>query len=330
MAEVLSTESIESSLGAAFGGEPVAAKPVAQPAPEVAEVDDALVADTSGDGDGIDPPVDAAAATDDAQPEYEPEFEVEVDGARELVRGKDRVQELIQKGLHYGKNSEAVAREREALAASTKQQQVVQHIQQAMSRTSLLQALDQQLEQWNKVDLGAMFDTDPFKALQLKEQRDQIRESRAAKFKSSSRKPSRRTRHSVRNHQRLAAEEQALIAKLPEWRNSERAKAEVGKITSWLQTQGYSKTESENVGDHRHMLLARKAYLYDQLMAGKDAKVKQVRTAQPMAKPGAAAPQTNGRVEFNKARAKLREFATKGNTRAQEDMVTRMFNSTFK
>jgi hypothetical protein len=326
MAEVLSTESIESSLGAAFGGEPVAKPaPVAAPEPVEVESDPGVEA-----ADTEDAPEVEAAPVEEA--EYEPEFEVEVDGAREIVRGKDRVHELIQKGLHYGKNSEAVAREREALAASTKQQQVVQHIQQAMSADiASLQALDQQLEQWNRVDLGAMFDTDPFKALQLKEQRDQIRESRAAKFQELQQKAQQAdTAFQTANHQRLAAEEQALIAKLPEWRNSERAKAEVGKITSWLQTQGYSKTESENVGDHRHMLLSRKAYLYDQLMAGKDAKVKQVRTAQPMAKPGAAAPQTNGRVEFNKARAKLREFATKGNTRAQEDMVTRMFNSTFK
>jgi hypothetical protein len=325
MPEALSTESIETSLGAAFGGEPVA-KPEPIAAPEPVEVEAAPVVEAADTEDA--PEVEAApeAVAD------EPEYEVEVDGAREIVRGKDRVHELIQKGLHYGKNSEAVAREREALAASTKQQQVVQHIQQAMSADiASLQALDQQLEQWNKVDLGAMFDTDPFKALQLKEQRDQIRESRAAKFQELQQKAQQAdTAFQTVNHQRLAAEEQALIAKLPEWRNSERAKAEVGKITSWLQTQGYSKTESENVGDHRHMLLSRKAYLYDQLMAGKDAKVKQVRTAQPMAKPGAAAPQANGRVEFNKARAKLREFATKGNTRAQEDMVTRMFNSTFK
>jgi hypothetical protein len=238
----------------------------------------------------------------------------------------------LQKGLHYSKNSEAVAREREALQATAKHQQEVGLVQQALQGDiAALQAMDQQLEQWNRIDLAALFETDGFKALQLKEQRDQLREARSAKFNELQRKAQHAAQvlQTARN-QSVAAEEQALLAKLPEWRNSEKAQAEAGKIKDLLRsTYGYTKQEVDNIGDHRNMLVARDAFLYRQLMANKDAKVKQVREAPGMVRPGMPA-QPNGRVEFNKARAKIKELGTKGNHAAQENMVTRMFERAFK
>lgn len=318
-------DDLEAALGAAFGVTPPAPKPVSdavEPPEEEAPAVEAEAEPLEAEGEE-EQPKEAVA---------EPEFEIEVDGAREIIRGADKIKETLQKGLHYSKNSEAVAREREAIQATAKHQQEVSLVQQALQGDiAELQAMDQQLEQWARVDLSALFETDGFKALQLKEQRDQLREARSAKFNELQRK----AQHAASvlqtaRSQSVAAEEQALLAKLPEWRNSEKAQAESGKIKDLLRsTYGYTKQEVDNIGDHRNMLVARDAYLYRQLMANKDARVKQVREAPGMVRPGAPA-QPNGRTEFAKARAKIREFGTKGNHAAQENMVTKMFERAFK
>jgi|SRR6185369_8896368 len=330
MSEV-DTGSLESALSSAFGGTPAPAPKTAPPveaapeaeAPEAPEVE-APEVEAAPEVEGEEQASEPVLA--------EPEFEVEVDGARETIRGSDKVKELLQKGLHYTKSQEAAVREREAIAAEQHRMQVVNAIQRAVSQDiAELQAYDQQLEQWSKVDWATAFDQDPFNALKLKEQRDQLREARAAKFNEFQHKSQQAEQaFNTARHQKLYAEEQALVAKLPEWRNSEKALAEASKIKSWLPSQGYSSAEVAAMDDHRAMLVARKAYLYDQLMAGKDAKLKQVRDAPQTVKPGAAQAQPNGRTEFAKARAKIKELGSKGNHRAQEDMATRMFERAFK
>jgi hypothetical protein len=318
-------ESLEASLGAAFGGEdlPKAPEPVAE-APDVEVPVEEPVDEGPEDELAPEAPEVVAAA--------EPEFEIEVDGTRETIRGADKVKELLQKGLHYSKNSETVAREREAITASAQRQQTINAIQQALAGDiTELKSYDQALEQWAKVDWAAAFDADPFNAMKLREQRDQLREARTAKFNEFQQKTSQAEQAlNQAQGQHLHAEEQALLAKLPEWRNSEKAQAEASKIKSWLSSQGYSKAEAEQIGDHRHMLVARKAFLYDQLMSNRDAKLKQVRTAPAVVKPGATPAQPNGRTEFGKAKAKLREFGTKGNHRAQENLASEMFERAFK
>jgi hypothetical protein len=319
-------DSLESALSSAFADAPAPKAPPVAAEPVVEAEAPVEVPEGAENELAAEPAEDPAPAVD------EPEFEVEVDGAREVIRGSDKVKEILQKGLHYTKNSEAVARDREALVATAKQQQTVQVIQNALAGDiSELRAYDQALEQWSKVDWNAAFDADPFNAFKLKEQRDQLREARAAKFSEFQHK-AQQADAAIKNagHQRLVAEEQALLAKLPEWRNSEKALAEAGKIKSWLANQGYSKAETDEIGDHRHLLIARKAYLYDQFMAGKDAKLKQVRDAPQTVRPGATQPQTNGRVEFSKAKAKIKELGTKGNHRAQENLATQMFERAFK
>lgn len=329
-------ESIEAALEGAFGGTPAPEKSVAKAEPEAAEseaadpVEESPEVEAEGDeAPAVDEPVEEEPAAEATT--AEPEYEVEVDGKLESIKGTDKVKEILQKGLHYTKNSEAVAREREAVQITHKQQQEVAAIQGAL-KTDIdqLQAFDARLEEYGKVDWTALYESDPMKALALREQRDQLREARTAKFNEFQHKANQAATY-LKNveAQRLGAEEQALLAKLPAWRNSETAQAESGKIKSFLQTMGYTKAEADNIGDHRHMLVARMAYQYKELMASKDQKVKQARTAPGQVRPGAQA-QPNSRADFKKNVQKLREFGTKGNHRAQENLVSQMFERAFK
>lgn len=328
--EMDDSPALESALGAAFGETPPVEKaPIAKaPAAKAAPVEEAPL---------TDPEVDPADLLQEEQPVeagVEPEFEIEVEpGKSEVIRGTDRVKELITRGLKAGRGFEENARVREALAAHVQQAQFHQQFQQAVSGDiAQIQALEQQLQHFDRIDWSAAYDSDPFNALKLKEQRDQLREQRAASLNNLNAKQQQFQVHVQQTqHQVLAAESEALLAKIPTWRNQEKATQERGEIASALTGfYGFTAQELSSVMDHRMLLVARDAAAYRKLLANKDARVKQAREAPATAKPGAAAPPQNGRVEFNKVKGKIKELGTKGNHHAQEQLATQLFERVFK
>ena len=253
MAEPISEQSVESALESAFGNAPA---PQKVPAKEAAPAQDAPVDEPAAEAAPAEEaeaePVEAAEA--EPAPEPEPEFEIEVNGAKELVRGKDQIRELLQKGRDYSQKTEAVARARDSIIAQAQQQAMAAQFQgQAWEDITAIRALDSRLDEYNKVDWATAFDTDPFNALKLKEQRDQLREQRNAKVAEFQQKRQQfEAGQAQAAQQRLAAEQAALLNKLPEWRNTEQATKEQREIANTL-AQNYGFNEAEIVGlvDHR-------------------------------------------------------------------------------
>lgn len=101
------------------------------------------------------------------------------------------------------------------------------------------------------------------------------------------------------------AERDRLLEKLPEWRDQAKASAEQKLIAETLLQTGYSQEELSELFDHRALVIARKAALYDQLQA---AKAKQVKPEPPKAiKPGAPKPPTEARnSDYQQALAKAK------------------------
>lgn len=323
----INAESLESALEGAFGDAPV--EPV-KAAPEKAQEPPDEPAETPED------PADLLAGQEEApkvEEPTDPEFELEIEPGKPEVLPLSKLKELAARGAKAGRGFEENARVREALQAHVMQTQMAQQFQQAVSQDiAQLQAIDLQLhQQFGSVDWQKEFSEDPFNAMKLKEQRDQLREARAAALQGLQGKQQQFQAQFQQNAQRLlAAENEALLAKVPAWRNAEKAKAEQGEIAGVLASQyGFTPQEVGTLTDHRMLLVARDAAAYRKLLANKDARVKQAREAPATAKPGAAQPATNGRVEFNKVRGKLRELGTKGNHRGQEQLATAMFEKAF-
>lgn len=330
MAEV-NVGAVEQALAQAFDGQPVP-KSARAPSPEV-ELDEAPEAETQEEDSPADEPVAEDVDEEAAEPVVEPEFEIEFNGTREVVRGTAQIKEMLQKARDYSQKSEQNARIRDALQAQHEQLQISSAFQRTVFEdVTQLQALDGQLEQFNKIDWAAAFDSDPFNALKLKEQRDQLREVRNAKLHEfQSKQQQFQQGQAQAAQQKLAAEHNALLAKLPEWRNSEKATTEQKSIAGWLQESGYSQAELAGLNDHRALVVARKAWLYDQLQAGKSAQLKQVRTAPPVVKPGATVQaQTKGKAAFAETMKDVRKAGQRGNHKAQEQLVQKMFDRAFK
>lgn len=314
---------------------PVAkAAPVPEPAEETAPAEDEpLPVDEDGEVN-VDQLLDGEPE-EPAITEPDPEFEVEVNGQKEIVRGKEKVTELLQKGLHYSRGSEEVARVREQLMAQAQMQQQQTAFQQAaFADISALQALDAQLEQFAKIDWATAIDSDFVGVMKLQEQRSALREAKNAKLAELNQKQQQFQQGQAEAAQRmLVAEESALLAKLPAWRNSETAKAEKTAISSALATRyGFQASELQNIMDHRMILVARDAMKWQELQRNKTEKVKQLRDAPPVAKPGAAATQADphSKAGFAKFTQELKRQGRAGNHRAQEELLTKAFSRTFK
>lgn len=330
-------ESLESALGGAFG-EP-AAEP-ANPAPTPA------AAKPAGEPAPVEPPAEPAADPADllteleTEPEEaepaatpEPSYEIEIDGKPETITGGERVKELLTRGLKAGRGFEENARVREVLQVQAQQAQLQAQFHQAVSPDiAEIQRLDYQIASFAQLDWQQAYDADPFNALKLREQRDQLKEQRAARVHDLNAKQQQFLAHMEQGaRQVLAAENEALLAKVPAWRNAEKAKQEQGEIAGALTGHyGFTKSEVDMLRDHRMLLVARDAAAYRKLLASKQQRVNQARAAPATAKPGAAAPPTNGRAEFNKVRGKIKELGTKGNHRAQEQLATQLLERAFK
>jgi hypothetical protein len=341
MAEISENAAL-GALEAAFGDAPPpkpAKAPVAPPkpvaeAPEPVPAEDAETDAVEAQDDAGEPAADDEADEPAEVVEAEPEYEVEVAGRKEIVKGKEQVKELLQKGLDYTRKAEANARNSEIIAAQARSLELQQQAQAALYEdVTTLRALDSQLEQYNKIDWAAAFDSDPFNAMKLKEQRDQLREARAAKSAELNHKHAAIQQGQAQAAQAaLRAENEALLNKLPQWRNSEQAQKEKQSLARYLMDSGFGEGEVSSLMDHRALLITRKAWLYDQLQASKDGKVKQLRDAPTMAKPGAAPQQqkANQKESFAKFRQELKARGKQGNSRAQEELMLGVLGRTFK
>ena len=336
----INTESLESALGSAFGGEepPPKAEP-AKPAPKAAPRAAPQAIEPEPQEPELvieDDPADLTTEIVEEAPEQvaeDPAFEIEIEPGKPETLPLSRLKELAARGAKAGRGFEENARVREALQAHVQQAQFHQQFQQAVSQDlTALQALDQQLQAYDRMDWVAAYDTNLTEALKLKEQRDQLRQQRAAVVQNLSAKQQQFQAHAQQGAQQvLAAETEALLAKVPAWRNAEKATLEKSEIVQALTSHyGFTAQEVSTALDHRLILVARDAAAYRKLLANKDARVKQARAAPATAKPGAQQAQTNGRVEFNKVRGKIKELGTKGNHRAQEQLATQLFEKAFK
>lgn len=103
----------------------------------------------------------------------------------------------------------------------------------------------------------------------------------------------------------LAQQAEMMVKAIPEWADAAKAQAGKAELSSWLEKQGYAPEEVGAIADHRAVAMARKAMLYDQLMA------KQADAAKKVANLPPKSPQRPGSGNTN---------ALDGRTRAMQNL----------
>jgi hypothetical protein len=147
-----------------------------------------------------------------------------------------------------------------------------QHEAQAQQLAAVIPALQQRLQLFAGINWERMAAEDPALFAQARPAYEalgaQLAEAEAAAFALSEQQA--QTRAAVVAHtRRLDEERQALAGKVPEFADPQRAPREAAALLGYLAKAGYGAAEIDGLTDHRHVVLARKAMLYDRLMEGR-------------------------------------------------------------
>lgn len=104
----------------------------------------------------------------------------------------------------------------------------------------------------------------------------------------------------------VETEKGRLLEAIPEWTKPEVAKVEKRKILDWGQKNGYTEAELNSIVDHRALVVARKAMLYDEMVAAKKNLRQTPTKGNPKpARPQAASTSPKKDLKLNRARERL-------------------------
>lgn len=257
---------------------------------EGAAEDEELLTDADADSEETDS--EQSEEDENSEEEEQPQvFTVKVDGKEvevtleELQKGYSRTQDYTRKTQQIAEVRKQTEAELQAVRAEREQY------------AQLLSALEAQVQQATQpnIDWDRLYQEDPIEWVRQRELMRENQEKNAAIQSEKQRLSELSQQEQMQQHQMLLQQEQeALMAAIPEWKDSKKAAAEKAMLVQFGQKAGFSPDELKNVVDHRAVVLLRKAALYDQMMS-KRGQIKPVTNNGPRpAKPGAA-----GRVSSN-------------------------------
>lgn len=105
----------------------------------------------------------------------------------------------------------------------------------------------------------------------------------------------------------LARSEQALLEALPSWRDPEKRVAEQKEVAQFLISNGYSPQDLNDLADHRAVLLARKAMLWDKAQSARQKQVSAPNPPPKAVKPGTSNPTNVKQTQAQQAFARFKK-----------------------
>lgn len=236
---------------------------------------------------------------------------VKVNGSTSQVPLADAIQsyeigQATKERLEEAKQHARTAREE----WSQKSQQLDSQI---ASAGSLIGAAEKVLDQESAIDWNKLREDDPAefsaKKAEIAERRqalDNLKRQAAETFTQN--QQAKQQEHQNLLQERLQQEAQSLLEKMPEWQDADRAKREKTELSEYLTSQGFSPQEVANAVDHRAIVIARKAMLFDRQNATGTVARKKLAKVPKTLKPGTPKPQDQrDREQIAKAKSRLRQ-----------------------
>ena len=250
----------------------------------------------------------------DVTDEGKARIRVKVDGEEQFL-GLDDLVRGYQLDKHAHQKAEQLNEERRAL-----HEQYTARIQEAEATQALAEealAADVESIDWDTLEKE---NPEVWAATRIKvQERAQALQQRKAQIMAQ------KQQADLEYRQRIAATEaQKLTEEIPEWKDQAVAEKEAKALGSYLIESGYHQQEVANVIDHRAMVIARKAMLYDKLMKergeGKKKARKAVRGKPRVVKSGARRDKGFER-KARQAELRKRVRATGGKPQAVADLI---------
>ena len=213
-------------------------------------------------------------------PQQSQTFRVKVDGEEvevpldELLKGYSRTAD-------YTRKTQAITQARKETEA-----ELAQAREERERYAATLQVLSQQLQamQPPEIDWDRLYQENPTEWVR---QRELARTRQEQMMWVQSQQQALQQRQQVEEQEQqartLESEREKLLDALPDWRDSDKARAEKAKIVEYATGKlGFSAEEISDIYDARAVVALRKAWLYDELMSKRD---KMRPTIQQKAKP---------------------------------------------
>lgn len=205
---------------------------------------------------------------------------VKIDG-KDVQLTPDQIAEAYKSGLKekdYRQKTMALSKERDAAQAekakaSEERQQYAQNLQGTAQQ---LQAL---LQIQDKIDWDDLVENNPQEFLRqrnLYNKRQTALNQHHAQLQQVQAQQAAEAREQRENF--VANQREEMLAKIPAWKDATKAKTEMSQIAEYLKDQGYDEKAINDITDHRPVVMARKAMLYDQIMGKAQAATKKVAT----------------------------------------------------
>jgi len=322
-----SEESLTSILDGAFGGDTPAPKAKQEQPEQPEEVE-------AADQESDEPTPDDLPDDEEAAPQSAPpgdEFEIVHNGETRKLSRAETIK-LAQQGFDYTQKTQRVAeQQKQAEAVLQRAAEVEQLMPQVAQELAIVKSFEQQLSAYANVDWVRLATDDPLEYPRHRAQYDQLVQGYQSANGQLQAKVGyvSQQRHAL-TAQKLQQEGERLKERVPEWRDPVRYKAEAQELHQYLVKSGADPVQVEQLSDSLAVAIARKAMLYDKLVSAKAEKVKQVRAAPPVVRPGANAQVDQGRQNFAKVRTEIVKAGRAGKSASQEQMMIGLLNKTFK
>ena len=242
----------------------------------------------------------------DSEPEVEASDEripVEVDG-KTIELTKAEIAEAYKNGLRQAdytkKTMEAADARKNADAESSAAKQERQEYAQKLNNYAI--QLQGTLQAQSQINWQQLLETDPVEYLK----QERTFTQRQAALQQAQQEQGRiyqqqQAEQADSVKQYISKQQQELLAKLPEWKDTAKLKAETSAIKEYLSVQGFNADELNNVVDHRNVIAYMKAMKYDALLARAGNATKRVAAVPAkVERPGGGTPQQTGTVDAMK------------------------------
>lgn len=227
----------------------------------------------------IDPPKeDKPEAQAEAPAEDDSGVTIEVDG-KTVKLSKAELADAYKNGLRQAdytkKTMEAAEVKKYSEMEAAKARQERQGYADNLNRMAA--QLEGVLGQQQAIDMNALLDSDPVEYLK----QQHLFTQRQAQLQQINQQRQTVAQQMHAEQQQLHAsfleqQQQELLAKLPGWKDTAKATAEREALKTYLKAEGYRDEDVAGISDHKAVILARKAMLYDQMISKASAAAKKV------------------------------------------------------
>lgn len=208
-----------------------------------------------------DPSTESEIPNSEAQPDDT--VDVDIDGKSERVKAEEARLGYLRERDYTQKTMALAERERELATVRQRWDSTVSQGE------ALLTTLASEFQaEFQGVNWGELATNDPAAYVQKRHAYDERqRKLQLAAGQLNQAKQQQSELESEATRQRIAEEQKILLDKLPDWKDAKKATVEAAKVREYLTKSGYGPDEVNGVTDHRAVILARKAMLYDELAA---------------------------------------------------------------